>query len=61
MYCALLFTNQAAKFVLAPRLDLFRVAMALYSIAKKMFGNPFGPLSPPRWSSGCPRCPPYMA
>lgn len=30
-----------------PRLDLFRVAMALYSIAKKMFGDPFGPLSPP--------------
>lgn len=58
----LLLVDQVDKFIPAPpRLDRFRVGMALCLSAKKMFGDPSGPLSPPRWPSGCPRCPRYMA
>jgi hypothetical protein len=51
MYSALLGTNQVANSLPPPRLDRFRVVTAARLIAKKMFGDPSGPLSPPRWPS----------
>jgi hypothetical protein len=47
MYSALLVANQVANSLPPPRLDRFRVVTASCLIAKKMFGDPFGPLSPP--------------
>lgn len=47
MYSASLGINQAANSLPPPRLDRFRVITASCLIAKKMFSDPFGPLSPP--------------
>lgn len=61
MYGALLGTNQVANSLSPPRLDRFWVVTASCLIAKKMFGDPFGPLSPPSMAIMSPLCPRYAA